>query len=113
MRATILVGSVIRELRKQRKLSQEQLALRADLTTSYIGMLERGLKSPTVDTLEKLSSALEVNIAELFHSSEKSKNDSQLKKLSERVEHFSDPTKSKFIETVYTLASLIKCEDET
>ena len=112
MRATILAGSMIRELRKQKKYSQEQLALRADLTTSYIGMLERGLKSPTVDTLEKLSNALEVNIEELFLGSEQGKSDSQLKKFSEKIELLPVQTKTKFLETVITLAILLKSEHE-
>ena len=108
MKATILVGNVIRELRKQRKFSQEQLALKAKLTTSYIGMLERGLKSPTVDTLEKISYALEINIEELFLGTNQSKSNSYLKKISDKIEDLPEPIKSKFIEAIFNLVLLVK-----
>lgn len=85
-KATILVGERIKELRKQTTLSQEQLAVQAHLTTSYIGMLERGLKSPTVDTLEKIANALDVEIDELFRFPGKSFESSTLRRLAERME---------------------------
>ena len=85
-KATVLVGERIKELRKQSTLSQEQLAVQAGLTTSYIGMLERGLKSPTVDTLEKIAIALEVEIEELFRFPGKPFESSTLRRLAERME---------------------------
>ncbi|NTZ20973.1 XRE family transcriptional regulator [Paenibacillus sp. JMULE4] len=60
------VGERIRIIRQQRDISQEQLAFRAGLTPSYVGQLERGQKSPTVDTLDKISSALNVTLEDLF-----------------------------------------------
>ncbi|UHA72800.1 helix-turn-helix domain-containing protein [Paenibacillus sp. 481] len=60
------VGENLRALRQQRGLSQESLALKAGINTSYMGQLERGEKSPTVDTLDKLSTALDVPLAQLF-----------------------------------------------
>lgn len=60
------VGARIRYFRHQRGLSQEQLALQAGLNTAFLGHLERGLKSPTITTLEKLVRALNITFEELF-----------------------------------------------
>jgi transcriptional regulator with XRE-family HTH domain len=47
--------------RIRRKLSQETLAGKAGLSVSYISMLERGQRSPPLDTLEALAKALAVS----------------------------------------------------
>lgn len=60
------VGARIRHFRHLRGLSQEQLALQAGLNTAFLGHLERGLKSPTITTLEKLVRALNITFEELF-----------------------------------------------
>jgi transcriptional regulator with XRE-family HTH domain len=45
----------------RRKLSQEALAHKASLSVSYISMLERGQRTPPLETLEVLAKALAVN----------------------------------------------------
>lgn len=60
------VGARIRYFRHLRGLSQEQLALQAGINTAFLGHLERGLKSPTITTLEKLVKALGITFEELF-----------------------------------------------
>ena len=52
--------------RIKRSLSQEQLAEIADLNRNTIGNIERGLASPTVDTLEKLAKAFNMNVLDLM-----------------------------------------------
>ncbi|MFC4776372.1 helix-turn-helix domain-containing protein [Paenibacillus sp. GCM10023252] len=59
------IGENIRKLRKGSGFSQEQLALRADINASYMGQVERGEKSPTVDVLSKIASALGVPLEQL------------------------------------------------
>ena len=49
------IGERIRELRTIRGLSQEQLALRSDITPTYLGQIERNAKNPTVKIIEQLS----------------------------------------------------------
>lgn len=56
----------IRQLRKQRDISQEELALRAGINTVYYGQIERGQKCPTVDTLYKIAAGLDVPLPELL-----------------------------------------------
>lgn len=59
-------GLRVKELRKQNELSQEQLAQKAKLHRTYIGMIERAEKNITLLNIEKLAIALKVNVKELF-----------------------------------------------
>jgi ribosome-binding protein aMBF1 (putative translation factor) len=52
--------------RLRRKLSQEALAAKAGLSVSYISMLERGQRTPPLDTLESLAKALAVSPTSLL-----------------------------------------------
>lgn len=53
-------GLVLRDIRKLRGMSQEALALEADLQRNYISLIERGINQPTITTIFKLATALEV-----------------------------------------------------
>lgn len=50
----------LRVLRKQKGLSQEELAFQAGINRNYVGQIEREEKSPTVDMIEKLARPLDV-----------------------------------------------------
>lgn len=63
-------GERIRELRKISGLSQEELADKANLHRTYIGMIERAEKNITLINIEKLAIALNVNIKQLFNGNE-------------------------------------------
>jgi Predicted transcription factor, homolog of eukaryotic MBF1 len=60
------VGERIRRLRKERGLSQEELAERSGLHTNYVGQVERGEKNLTLETLEKIVSGLDISLEQLF-----------------------------------------------
>ena len=62
----INVGERIRYFRNLRGWSQETLALQSEINPAFLGHLERGLKSPTIKTLEKIVRALDISLAELF-----------------------------------------------
>ena len=62
------VGAQIRSLRKARKLSQEQLAERANLHYTMIGSVERGARNITLENLAKIAKGLGVPLRELFPS---------------------------------------------
>ena len=55
------IGKNIRKFRLARKLRQEDLAEKTDLTTNYIGMVERGEKIPSLETFIKIVNALGVS----------------------------------------------------
>lgn len=62
----ILFGESVRELRKEKEISQEELADRAGVHRTYIGMIERGEKNITIVNIQKIAKALGVGIRELF-----------------------------------------------
>ena len=62
----IQFGARIAELRKQRNISQEELAERCGVHRTYIGSIERGEKSPTLNTIEKFAKGLDVEIVDFF-----------------------------------------------
>jgi transcriptional regulator with XRE-family HTH domain len=66
MKAGALVARNIRRLRVASGLSQEVLAVDAEIDRTYVSRLERGLENPTVAVLERIAKALSANIEELF-----------------------------------------------
>lgn len=60
------VGPKIRELREAAKLTQEDLAHEAGISTSTLSRIERGNYRPRLDTLGKLAQALKVPVAKLL-----------------------------------------------
>jgi transcriptional regulator with XRE-family HTH domain len=59
-------GDNVRRYRKSKNISQEELAFRANLHRTYIGMIERAEKNITLINIKKISDALEVNIVNLL-----------------------------------------------
>ena len=59
-------GIVLREIRLENNFSQEKLADYSDLDRTYISLLERGLRQPTITTLFKLSKALKIEPSKLI-----------------------------------------------
>ena len=59
-------GRRVRELRTERGLSQEALALACDLDRTYVGGIERGERNVSLINIQKIATALGVSIRELF-----------------------------------------------
>lgn len=59
-------GRKVHDFRKERNLSQEQLAEVAGLHRTYIGMIERAEKNITLCNIEKISKALKIDIKDFF-----------------------------------------------
>lgn len=64
------LGQVIYKLRKERNISQEQLALNADVDRTRLGEIERGEANPTIDTLMKVADVLGQTIGSLIIEAE-------------------------------------------
>ena len=60
------LGMRIRYLRKQKGMSQLDLALEADINKNYISDLERGSRNPSLLILERIAKALDVSLEILF-----------------------------------------------
>jgi transcriptional regulator with XRE-family HTH domain len=65
-RVVKLLGKRIAELRRERGMSQGDFAAKIRSTPQWISQLERGTRSPTVDTLCKIANALNVTLGELL-----------------------------------------------
>jgi transcriptional regulator with XRE-family HTH domain len=61
-----IVGTNVRRLRVERKLTQEQLAHDAGIDLTYLGGIERGRRNPSVDVLGRLAASLGAHPADLF-----------------------------------------------
>lgn len=59
-------GRRIKELRTEKKLTQQQLADISGLHKNYIGMIERGERNPSLLNIDILAKSLEVSISELM-----------------------------------------------
>ena len=66
MKLRQVVARNLRILRNQKGLSQEELAFQAGINRNYVGQIERKEKSPTVDMIEKLATALDIEPIEIF-----------------------------------------------
>ena len=63
----VKVGIQIQKIRELKGLSQQDLAAKCNLEKSNMSRLEAGKVNPTLSTLEKVATALEINIIELFN----------------------------------------------
>ena len=59
------IGQVVRRRRQAAGLSQEALAGRAGLHRTYVGLLERGLRMPSIDVVRKLAKGLGTTMTDL------------------------------------------------
>lgn len=61
-------GRRVAELRKQAGFSQEKFAFQCNIDRTYIGTIERGEKSPTLNTINKIAQALNMPLYQLFEN---------------------------------------------
>lgn len=66
MRLARTLGLNVRRYRKERGLSQEALADAVSLAVTYVGQIERGLRNPTLEVVEKFAKALNVKPLDLL-----------------------------------------------
>ena len=64
--ALVALGEALRRIRKAKSISQENLALLAEVDRSYVGRVERGDNNVAVLTLVRLAAALDISVATLM-----------------------------------------------
>jgi transcriptional regulator with XRE-family HTH domain len=69
------MGKVVRSFRVEAGLSQEELAARCGLHRTYIGSIERGEKTITIETVHKLAKAFGISMTQLFECLERSESE--------------------------------------
>ncbi len=97
-----IVGENIRRIREELHITQEELALRCDLTQSYINVLENGKRGYSRTSLEKVARALGVKISELFEERKKE----ALVKVSEQFEAYGNKRRRLYEEIIALLDKL-------
>ena len=65
-RLRVQFGRHLRRLRLARDMTQEQFAEAASVSVDFLSLVERGINSPSFETLERFAKALKVRVAELF-----------------------------------------------
>ncbi len=75
MTAEKIFGRVLRKIRTSNNLSQEKLSQECGLDRSYISLLERGLRQPSLKTILLLSRTLKTTAANMVHDVEESLNE--------------------------------------
>lgn len=60
------IGKRIRQLREEKHITQEDLALESKLNRAYVGYIERGERNPSTETISKIAKALRVPLHELL-----------------------------------------------
>ena len=69
-------GTVLRKLRVEKGLSQEDLAFEAGLDRTFISMLERGVRQPSLSSLFAVASALQIRASRIVRLTENGMSDS-------------------------------------
>ncbi len=60
------IGEKVRKIRKKKNISQEELAWKIGKSPNFIGLIERGKKRPSIETLRKISRVLNVPLKTFF-----------------------------------------------
>lgn len=63
---TEAIGNRIKEIRSEQGISQEKLALKAELDRTYVAGVENGKRNPSIKSLEKIINALDTNFGYFF-----------------------------------------------
>ena len=91
-------GRRLRLLRKANNLTQEQLGKKADIDYKHIGAIERGVKTPSFEAIERIAKVLKVNYYELFLPDLKApKDDVDFEVLLRDVHKFGTPELKRFL----------------
>lgn len=70
---SVVLGNRLRHLRKEKGLTQEEIAEKADMNAKYYAQVERGQRNATIGSLQKISVALEVSLEDIFRFPHNSK----------------------------------------
>ena len=103
----LMIGKRIREERQHLNLTQERLAEDVDLTTAYIGQVERGERNLTIENLIKVANRLGVTVDYLLSDALTSENDTTLLQLSQLLSQRSTEEKLLVLDVVTSLLSYL------
>lgn len=97
------IGKNIRKIRVHKKIRQEDLAEMTNLSTAYIGMIERGEKTPSIETFLSIINALDVSADMVLFEVLSTKYDIKTSIINEKIEGL--PSKDR--ELIYNIIDTI------
>lgn len=84
-------GLYLKRLRVAKGLTQQQLAEKADLSIGFLGSVERGEKSPTLESLQKIASAMDMTLVGLMSfQTDQSPTDSKRAKICQLMMEYAE-----------------------
>ncbi len=92
------IGEKIREYRKKSNLSLEQFAELLDLSSTHIGNIERGVKTPTLQTFIKILNTLNVSSDVILGNSLNSKNEIKLKEIFNQLDELPEMERERILD---------------
>lgn len=101
------IGKIIQKLRKDKKLTQEELAEKIDLSTNYLSKVERGLSVLNVEAFLKMANVLNFSLED-FGIKADNKIDTSKKELIERILSSSEKEIKAYSELLDVMGSIVK-----
>lgn len=101
------IGKIIQKLRKDRKLTQEELAEKIDLSTNYLSKVERGLSVLNVEAFLKMADVLEFSLED-FGIKADNKISASKKELIEKILSSSEKEIKAYSELLDTIGSIVR-----
>ena len=102
------IGANIRSVRKQKKMSQENLAEKSELTPNYIGAIERGEKIPSIEALVSIMNALGASANMIFCDVVDADYEVKASLLSEKIDKLSNENRDIVYAVIDTMVSRLK-----
>ena len=99
----ISIGSKIKEARERAHLTQEELAEIIDISPTHMSVIERGVKTPKLDTFVKIVKALNLSADALLLDGMDQVNDSTVAELSVRLGRLSDEDRNRILNAIRAL----------
>ncbi len=103
------IGAKIRMIRLAKGLSQEKLALECEMNPAFLGHVERGLRCPTIFTLQRICDGLQISLAELFlYDAQPQTNTAAVQHITQRLETLSPEQAAKIVKIVDNAIELLE-----
>ena len=99
----IAIGSKIKEARERAHLTQEELAEIIDISPTHMSVIERGVKTPKLDTFVKIVKALNLSADALLLDGMDQVNDSIVAELSVSLGRLSDEDRNRILNAIRAL----------
>ena len=102
------IGKRLRTARETIGISQEELASRAEINTSYLSQIERGLKEPSLSVLSRLAEGVNMTVTDLFTGRKKSVQTRQQEEIARLVETVPRGKRKALMELVRAAVKLVR-----